>query len=166
MIDLNVVADATATDDGPQDGVFDAFAPLNSGSVNNNGFTSFRTALEFDISAVPAGSMINAATLTMFVGFVEGTRQIALHGYAGDGTISLGDISFDGLVDDATLSPPGSQLVLFDAKAFLESLVKGGQAFAGFNVREDPANSSNLWCCSSIWTGRPHRGSQLTSWPR
>ena len=146
VIDLNFVAAATATDNGPQDGVFDAFPPSNFGSVVNNGFTSFRTALEFDISAVPAGYTINAATLTMRVGFVEGTRQIALHGYAGDGTISLGDFSRDGVVDNATLSPAGlsSQTVVFDAKAFLDSLVQGGEAFAGFNLREDPANSSNF----------------------
>lgn len=90
-VNLSFKSVATAVDDGPQDGVFDSFAPFNLGSVNNNGWTSFRTALEFDISAIPAGSVINAATLNMFFGWVEGTRQIALHGYVGDGTVQLAD---------------------------------------------------------------------------
>jgi hypothetical protein len=143
VIDLNFVAAATGTDNGPQDGVFDAFV-LSLGAVNNNGFTSLRTALEFDISAVPAGSVINGATLTMLVGFVEGTRQVALHGYVGDGTISLGDLSLNGIVGNAALSPPGSQTLLFDSTAFINSLVAGGEPFAGFNIREDPANLSNF----------------------
>jgi hypothetical protein len=144
VVELSYTVAATATDDGPQDGVFDAFAPFNFGSVNNNGYTSFRTALEFDISAVPAGSVINAATLTIVVGFVEGTRQIALNGYSGSGAISLGDFSLNGLVGNATLNPPGPQTVIFDATVFLESLLTSGEAFAGFNVREDPANPSNF----------------------
>ena len=45
VIDLNAVVVATATDDGPQDGIFDSFPPLNLGSVNNNGFESFRSCL-------------------------------------------------------------------------------------------------------------------------
>jgi hypothetical protein len=53
VVDVNVVAADAATDVGPQDGVFDAFDPSSLGLVNNNGFTSLRTALEFDISAVP-----------------------------------------------------------------------------------------------------------------
>lgn len=144
VVDFRYTVAGTASDDGPQDGVFDAFSPLNFGSVNNNGFASFRTALEFDISAVPAGSEINAATLTIFVGFVEGARQIAVNGYAGDGIISLDDFSLNRLVGDATLNPPGSQAVIFDATAFLERLVTSGEPFAGFNIREDPANPSNF----------------------
>src|SRR5436189_3661828 len=82
VINLNFRDAATATDDGPQDGVFDAFTPFNFGSVNNNGYTSLRTVLEFDVSALPPGSTVKSATLTMFVDFVEGTRSVALHGYA------------------------------------------------------------------------------------
>src|SRR5438093_12268322 len=99
VVGLNFVDAATATDDGPQDGVFDAFTPLNFGSVDNNGFISFRTALEFDISAIPPGAKINAATLTLYVNFVEGTRSLALNGYPGDGTVQLADFSRDGTVD-------------------------------------------------------------------
>jgi len=143
-ITLNFVDAATATDNGPQDGVFDEFAPFNFGSVNNNGWTSFRTALEFDISAVPAGSTINTVTLNMYVNWVEETRSIALHGYGGDGVIKLDDFSRNGLVNSTILNPPGSQNVVFNVVGFINSLVTDGEVFAGFNVREDPANASNF----------------------
>ena len=74
VTNLNFVDAATALDNGPQDGVFDAFTPFNFGSVDNNGYSSFRTALEFDVSGIPPGSTIMAATLTLSVNFVEGTR--------------------------------------------------------------------------------------------
>ena len=143
VIELNFVGADTATDYGPQDGIFDAFTPFNFGSVNNNGWTSLRTAFEFDISAIPAGSTINAAKLTMLVNWVEGTRHIALHGYAGDGAVRLADFSSNGLVDSTVLNP-GSHNVVFDVTAFLRSLISSDKTFAGFNVREDPANSFNF----------------------
>jgi hypothetical protein len=80
----------------------------------------------------------------MFVNFVDGTRQIALNGYAGDGAIQLTDFSQNGLVGNMILNPPGSQSVVFDATSFVAGLVTGGVGFAGFNVREDPANASNF----------------------
>lgn len=145
VVDATLTAAATAVDLGPQDGVFDAFTPLNFGSVNNNGFTSFRTAVEFDLSAVPTGAVVNAATLTTFANVNDGPREIALYGYAGDGSISLADFSLGSLVASATVNPvAGLQTVIFDATAFLDTLVAGNATFAGFNLREDPANSVNL----------------------
>lgn len=135
---------ATAIDEGQQNGVFDAFAPLNFGSVNNNGYTSFRTAIEFDISRIPKGAKIKAATLNMNIGFVEGTRQIALHGYSGDGKISLVDFSQNNFVNQVEINPPGSKAVWFDATTFIGNLLTNGKQFAGFNVREEPANRSNF----------------------
>jgi hypothetical protein len=79
----------------------------------------------------------------MWVGWVEGSRQIAFHGYPGDGTASLGDFSLYGFLDRATLKPSGSYDVSIDATAFLQDLITGGKWFAGFNVREDPPNRSN-----------------------
>src|ERR1035437_9704491 len=67
---------ATAVDNGFQDGVFDAFTPLNLGSVVNNGGTSFRTALEFDLRALPPGAIINSAALNASLNNFEGTHQI------------------------------------------------------------------------------------------
>jgi hypothetical protein len=62
-LDLTSVAANTATDEGPQDGTFAAFAPFNFGSVNDNGWTSFRTALEFSLSGLPPASALTSAKL-------------------------------------------------------------------------------------------------------
>ena len=140
---LNPAAIATAEDVGPQDGVFDDFTPGNLGSVDNNGFTSFRTALEFNVSSVPVGSHIISANLVMWGGYVEGTRNLALHGYAGDGSIQLADFSRDGFVDSTILSPDSSYVV-FDVTKFIQGVTGRGGTFGGFNLREDPANRSNF----------------------
>src|SRR5688500_14001867 len=60
-IHLDYIDIATGVDDGPQDGIFDTFTIPNLGSVNNNGFTSFRTAFEFNLADIPAGASIGQA---------------------------------------------------------------------------------------------------------
>ncbi len=141
-ITLPFAAEATAVDDGPQDGVFDAFAPLNLGSVVNNGWTSFRTAIEFDLRALPAGAIINSASFNATLYNPEGTRQIALHGYAGDGTVHLSGFALGGLVGTQPVGPTPTALS-FDVTGFLAGLQNSGAAFAGFNIREDLANEFN-----------------------
>jgi len=86
--------------------------------------------------------VINAATLSMSVGWVEGTRYIALHGYIGDGTIELADFSRDGLIATTTLSLT-DQPVVFDVTHFISNLEINRYAIAGFNIREDPATATN-----------------------
>lgn len=143
-IDLNFTASNTAKDNGPQDGVFDAFSPIDFGAVNNNGFTSFRTAMEFALPTIPPGAGILDSMLTFSFGFIEGVRQIALYGYTGDGSIQLTDMSSGVLLGSTTLFPSNSQTVVFDTTLFMKLLYSGGSTFAGFNVREEPANSSNF----------------------
>ena len=141
-INLNYIAIGTGEDKGQQDGVFDAFA--FSGSVNNNGFTSLRTAFEFSLSGLPTGSTINSANLTMDLRNFEGTRSMQVHGYAGDGTVQLSDFALDGIVGTVSVGPVGTQRLTFDVTSFVAGLVASGQTFAGFNVREEPANTQNF----------------------
>ena len=143
VIVLPLADAATAVDDGPQDGVFDAFSPLNFGSVNNNGWTSFRTALEYDLGALPAGATINSASLDALLYPSDSTRQLALNGYAGDGTVDLGDFAFNGFLGARTVGPTPTALN-FEVTIFLSQLYSSGSAFAGFNFREDPANQFNF----------------------
>src|SRR5438093_4134032 len=84
VIDLNYTSIATGVDDGPEDGVFDSFTSLNLGSVNDNGYTAFRTAAAFDLSSVPPTTTVNRTTLTVVISNFEGARSLAVHGYAGD----------------------------------------------------------------------------------
>ena len=136
---------ATAADDGPQDGVFDAFRPLQDdlGLVNNNGWSSLRTAFEFDLRALPPGATINSASLDVHLNNFEGTRQIALNGYARDGTLYLSDFALGGLVGAGTVGPTPAVLS-FSVTSILSQLQSSGAAFAGFNFREDPANEFNF----------------------
>ena len=142
-VTLAFAAAATAMDDGPQDGVFDAFTPLNLGSVVNNGWTSFRTALQIDLSALPPGAIIHSASLDAVLNNLEGTRQIALSGYAGDGAVQLSDFALNGLVGVKSVGPTPTGLS-FDVTSFLSQLQSSGAPFAGFNFSEDPANQFNF----------------------
>ncbi|HJS17829.1 MAG TPA: hypothetical protein VJ785_03720 [Anaerolineales bacterium] len=141
---LNFVSAATGVDNGPQDGVFDSFTTLNLGSVNNNGFTSFRTAFEFSLSSFPPGSVITSARLTLLLSNFEGTRAIEVHGYAGDGSVQLSDFALNGRVATASVGPGGTQTLNIDVTPFVAELVENGRTFAGFTVREDPPNTSNF----------------------
>lgn len=142
-LDLPFVAAATATDDGPQDGIFDQFAPYNYGSVNDNGWTSFRTALEYDLSRFPAGTAIGSASLRFAIGVWEGPRSLAVHAYAGDGQITLPDFSRDGYAGGAILPATGTVTAEIDVTDAVRALVASGAAFAGFTLREDPPNAPN-----------------------
>jgi len=142
-LELRSVAAATASDEGPQDGVFDAFVPFNFGSVANNGWTSYRTAFEFSVADVPSGSTLSGATLTISIGAWEGPRSLAVHGYAADGgVIELADFSLDGLAGTATFDP-GTYTLSFDVTPLVRTVLSNGGIFIGFNVREDPANTPN-----------------------
>jgi len=143
VIALNFIAAATGEDAGPQDGVFDGFAPFNLGSVNNNGWTSLRTAFEFDLSGVPTGSTITSAQLIMDLSNWGGARTIQVHGYAGDGTVQLADFARDALLATAGVNPTGTQRLTLDVTSYVGGLAASGQTFAGFNVREEPANDVN-----------------------
>ena len=143
-VSLNVVTIATGVDVGPQDGVFDEFATFSLGSVNNNGWTSFRTAFEFDLSRFQPGSTINSALLTMALTNFEGTRAVEVHSYAGDGTVQLSDFALNGLAGTVSLGPTGTQTLNFDVTAIVADLVANGATIAGFNLREEPANNTNF----------------------
>jgi len=141
---LNTVSVATAVDLGPQDGAFDLISTLDLGAVNNNGWTSFRTAFEFGLSGIPAGSAVHSARLTLVMSNFEGERSLEVHGYAGNGMVELDDFARAGRVASAGLGSQGTVTLVMDVSSFVAGLVAEGQGFAGFNVREDPANAANF----------------------
>ncbi len=144
VINLNTVSVATAVDEGQQDGVFEAIDPVNLGLVNNNGYSSYRTSFEFDLAGLPGGATINSARLTVVLSNFEGLRGLELHGYPGSGAVRLADFALNGLVGTALVDASGTQTLVFDVTNFVAGLAADGQAFAGFNVREEPANSTNF----------------------
>ncbi|NIU89124.1 MAG: hypothetical protein GWN56_18265, partial [Nitrosopumilaceae archaeon] len=96
------------------------------------------------MSAIPGGSIINTAMLRMSIRNFEGTRDLQLHSYTGDGVIQLTDFSIDAPFVATTLGPVGETVLTFDVKSMVESLVNNSQTIAGFNFRESPANCCNF----------------------
>jgi len=144
-INVDPIDANTARDSGPQDGIFDFFITgINGGQLFNNGFNESRVVFEFDISAIPNGSTINTATLSMSIRNFEGTRQLQLHSFTGDGVVQLTDFSIDAPFVTTTLGPVGDTLLTFDVKSMIESLANNNQTIAGFNFRESPANCCNF----------------------
>lgn len=141
---LNYTSIATGRDNGPQDGNFDSFTIPGLGAINNNGFMSFRTALEFDLSAIPASATISSAILDFHVSSFEGTRSVQVHGYADDGLVQLGDFSRNALVGNVTVNPSGTQVFSIDVTPFIAGLAGSSYSFAAFGLREEPANASNF----------------------
>lgn len=154
IINLNYSSLATAVDNGPKDGVFDAFAGRNLGAVSNNERTSYRTAFEFDLSGIPAGSEIDSARLVMTLSNRQGTRSVKVYGYIGDGTVQLSDFALNGPFCGDSIGPE-LKTFTFDVTRFVASLAERGSTFAGFNLREEPANTSTLPLMSLSRSGFP-----------
>jgi hypothetical protein len=162
-ISRNYASVATGVDNGPQDGIFDDFAFFNLGSVNDNGYTSFRTVFEFNLSGLPPGSTINSAKLTIVLSNFESPRAIEVHGYAGHGAAQLSDFALNGLVGTASVGDGGTQTFIFDVTSFVADLAAHGETFAGFNVREEPANTSNFTVMSLALTNVPLLSIELST---
>ena len=143
VVTVNPTAIATGEDYGPQDGVFDAFTTANLGSVNNNGFTSFRTAVEYTLPLLPSDAIVDSVALKLAIGAWEGPRSLQVHGYDGDGTVQLTDFALNELVATATLAPVGYQNLSLDVTDFLAAHVARAGAVVGFNIREEPPNAPN-----------------------
>jgi hypothetical protein len=105
QITFSPVVFETAIDNGPEDGIVDALDASQLGSVNDNGFTSYRTAFEFSLGGIPVESTINSATLMFRLQNSEGTRDVRVDGYAGDGAPNLTDFGFDNLLGSMSIGP-------------------------------------------------------------
>jgi hypothetical protein len=148
VVEVSPAAIATGEDFGPQDGTFDRLTTTNLGSVNNNGFTSFRTALEYRLPALPSDAIVDSIALKLAIGNSEGSRSLQVHGYEGDGTVQLTDFALDGLAATATVQPGGYLNLALDVTGFLASRGAGAGRVMGFNIREEPPNAANYMIMS------------------
>jgi hypothetical protein len=92
-------------------------------------------ALEFDLSAIPAGATVTAAALT-FVETVNTGSAIDVHGYAGDpdGTVTLANpfnIPLDNKLGSMGMTP-GAGTESLDVTAFVQQMQANHNDFAGF----------------------------------
>ena len=118
-IELYPESDRTAQDDD-MDGTFDTLFPETdtilhvSLELSGARLPSFfykgecRSALEFDISTIPIGSTILSAIFIIEKDgsgscHEAGELSIFMHGYAGDGVVTIPDMSIDNMIkkDDA-----------------------------------------------------------------
>lgn len=147
-VTLIPVADNYAQD-ADINGVFDNLATRYSpdyrlhASLSRNPYSGIepgdvRAGLEFNISGIPQGATITSATFTIANagGFHNSDENPgpssgqSLSGYIGDGQITLSDFSNGSVV--AT-----SLLFNFNVTSFVQSLVNGGNGYAGFIVSQN-----------------------------
>lgn len=128
---------ATGVNDDPADGVFDGFfpTPVMRTLLDVLDTREFRFVLEFDLSSLPAGTVIDSAFLGLTDSSPSGISH-QLHGYAGNGVVGtsaeLGDLGVSNALavfDSAAPAP------LLDVTAFVQTLDPGAGDFAGFMVR-------------------------------
>jgi hypothetical protein len=96
-------------------------------------------ALEFGIAAIPDGAVITSATLRLFINNTFGVDSAVLHGFAGNGTVEGADLGVSNLLLSFMVPTTGNQFLLDLAvpAPFLQSLVDGGEGFAGFTLRNE-----------------------------
>ena len=69
--------------------------------------------------------------------------------------MQLSDLALNRLIGTASVGPNGVQTLFFDVTDFVADLVSNSRTFAGFNVREEPANTSNFVIMQLALSGVP-----------
>lgn len=135
-INLSYLSVRTASDNGPEDGTFDADMPVgNIGNILDNGWINIRTALAYDLRSVPAGAHIESAWLTQWIGCLEGTHTVALHGFADDGKITNDDFAKEGFLAEVTLRPIRTE-TSFDVTPLITRMCEDRSSYGEFVFRE------------------------------
>ncbi len=138
-------ADGSGEDD-PVDGVFDSFNTTSNNRPVNRSATGVaqgvhRTAVEFELPTIPGGEVISSVTF-QFEGFVQfgdlGPHTTLIHGYAGDGSISLSDFTESNLLGSlsigvAVVNDPF--LETLDVTSFVQGLYTATETHAGLLVQ-------------------------------
>jgi hypothetical protein len=144
IVDLSPVVDGTATD-SDRNGTFDSLdrngvlltVDIENAFANQS---ESQASLEFDLSSIDSSATINSASLRLFsrsggTGGNGNTVEVSVHGYVGDGVLSLAnDFDLDNRVSGPFVAPSG---INADVTAFVQNLVSSPNTFAGFNLAAD-----------------------------
>lgn len=96
----------------------------------------WRSALEFSLSGIAGPVTINSATLRLVDAGTQVDGTILIHGYTGDGVITLGDFGYSNLVASYnTVSSGGDHPHYLDVTAFIQAQLSGSSPYAGFMLR-------------------------------
>jgi hypothetical protein len=121
----------------------------------NAGNDPLRGAVEFDISTLPLAAPIDSAILSLpYTGTYPGGTGAApystdVHGYSGNGAVDPGDMTSFGLL--ATVNS-GAGFLSIDVTSLIQTLVDGGDPFAGFMLKftsESGTNTQNKFTQSA-----------------
>lgn len=143
--------------------------------------TEERTAVEFPLGAIPAGSIIDSVSLVLSpvgqslnIGLGAGEAS-EIHGYAGDGIIQVADLN-DSLLVGSLVGPVanGSVTVLLST-IWLQSLVDSSTPFAGLMFKGIPGPIAVTYAFDAAFGGVPlaerptliveHHGSEVIPEP-
>jgi hypothetical protein len=110
-----------------------------------------RAALEFGLAGVPVDAVVASATLTLSVPVAPlAVNTIAVHGYAGDGVITVADLTLENLLTTFQVNAAGSAVIPIDP-SFIQDLLIGNETFAGFALRNvtDPSGVFTFYTVDS-----------------
>jgi hypothetical protein len=96
---------------------------------------------ELPINAIPVGSVVQSATLSIYLGLIINStgmdnppNTFQLCGYVGDGAVTASDWNNDGL-SLQNFAPAIGSTTTFDVTAFVQGLVSNGDLYSGFLVK-------------------------------
>jgi hypothetical protein len=118
-------------------------------------FHNERTAVEFPLAGIPAGSVISSVSLRLsdiFNGFSGG--QIEVHGYVGDGAIQVADLMVSNLVGSFVLPVPDPVAIALSA-GWLQTLVDASDPFAGLMFKGTPSATQVVFSFAGTFSGIP-----------
>ena len=130
--------------DGSLNDVFDRFNP--NGALNTGG--NFRTgqleiehrwAMEFNVSSLPAGAVVQSASLRLRSDLGTQAGQTLISGYLGDGTITFADMR--GGTPVLTFTPVDAQGHAYNVTGFVRGALGSAASWIGFNLRQSPVVS-------------------------
>ncbi len=101
------------------------------------GISSYnRSALEFSLAGIGAGSNIGSATFSIQSrGTAVGGGVFQFYGYSGDGAITAADASQTFNLIGSTPTLGGAPLYTVDVTAFIQSLVNSNATYAGILIK-------------------------------
>ena len=118
-----------------------------------------RTAVEFPLGTIPAGSSIDSVTLRLSpfgdsLGIGLGAGQVSeIHGYAGDGLIQIADLMDATLVATIVGPAPSGPLLVPLGVGWFQSLIDADSAFAGLMFKGVPGPMAVIYTFDSASSG-------------
>ena len=105
-----------------------------------------RCALEFDVSTIPDGAVVDSATLSLHTSAVTacaGGCQLAIYGYSGNAFFAIADLTAGDFL--GTMGSGQGTTTTLDVSAFVQSILDSGAGvpIAGIRIGRYAANPPN-----------------------